>query len=202
MYVVRHGETQWNVEKKVQGHADIELNDKGKAQAQDLGSVLQDIHFDAVFSSDLLRAKQTAEIALLQKNITIQTTQALRERYFGRLQGKNWAKKDAELQLLWGKISRLTDEERTKYDLVGVENDENIINRFIPFLREIAVAYTGKTVLVVTHNGVMRLLVHHVGYPGLTTGHAKVNFKNSGYIKLVSDGVEFDIKELKGIETI
>lgn len=206
-YIVRHGETSWNVEHKVQGHEDIELNGKGREQAIELGVVLKNIHFDVVFSSDLARARQTAEIALLQKNITIQTTKALRERYFGRLQGADWASNDTELQSLWVKIGCLTDKDRKRHNLIGVENDQDMINRFIPFLRELAIAYSGKTVLIVTHSGLMRLLLYHIGYipsgddPDFMQDLAKkISIENASYIKLESDGVEFNIKEVQGIK--
>lgn len=55
-YVVRHGETEWNVARKIQGHLDSSLTENGLSQAKELGKQLQTTHFDAVFSSDLLRA--------------------------------------------------------------------------------------------------------------------------------------------------
>ncbi len=67
IYVVRHGETNWNVEKKLQGRADIPLNNKGKRLAEVTGEALSDIHFDICFASPLIRTIQTAE-ALLKYN--------------------------------------------------------------------------------------------------------------------------------------
>lgn len=78
-YIVRHGETEWNVKGLVQGHTDIPLTKKGKRQARQLAKKLSRINFNAVFSSDLLRAKQTAQLIALEKKIAVKTTQALRE---------------------------------------------------------------------------------------------------------------------------
>ena len=68
IYFARHGETSWNVKKMIQGIKDIPLNKKGEEQAMMIGEKLKNIKFDAVFSSDLIRAKRTAEIILLEKN--------------------------------------------------------------------------------------------------------------------------------------
>ena len=82
IYLTRHGETEWNEKKLVQGHTDIPLNKKGVEQAKQLGRELKNIHFEAVFSSDLLRAKDSAKIIVLGKRLNIVLTNALRERFF------------------------------------------------------------------------------------------------------------------------
>ena len=61
LFLVRHGETVWNVERRCQGHTDIPLNEKGLEQAEKLGRYLQNVQLDAVYASDLSRAGQTAE---------------------------------------------------------------------------------------------------------------------------------------------
>ena len=58
IYLIRHGETEWNEKKLIQGHSDIPLNEKGKLQSEQLGEKLKDIHFEAVFSSDLIRKER------------------------------------------------------------------------------------------------------------------------------------------------
>jgi broad specificity phosphatase PhoE len=71
IYLTRHGETEWNEKKIIQGHSDIPLNKKGIKQANLLGMELKNIHFDAVFSSDLVRAKKSAEIMIKGKNLPL-----------------------------------------------------------------------------------------------------------------------------------
>lgn len=208
LYIVRHGETEWNVKKKVMGHKNIPLNKTGYSQAKELAEQLKHIHFDTIFSSDLLRAKQTAEVVALERKIAVQTTTALRERYFGRLQGKSWVNSSPKLQKLWEMLTDLTDEERKQHQLEKVENDTDVINRFVTILREISVAYIGKTVLVACHGGLMRLLLQHLGFipkeidPDFANNMPKgwLNIKNTSYIKLESDGVDFFIKSTWGIE--
>lgn len=196
LYIVRHGETDWNIQHLVQGHTDIPLNKKGERQAKEMGKKLNHIHFAAAFSSDLLRAKKTAEIIILEKKIAVQATKVLRERNYGRLEGKSWLTDSKELQSLWEKTYKLTDGQRKKYRLEKVENNEQLMYRFIPFIREMAVVYPQKNILVVTHGGLMRAFLEHLGYtfnPG--------SVKNTAYIKLESDGIDFFIREMFGVES-
>ncbi|MDO8609119.1 MAG: histidine phosphatase family protein [bacterium] len=167
------------------------------------------MHFDAIYSSDLLRAKETAEIAKLERKIVLTTTQALRERCFGRLEGKHWMTFDGELRKLWKKLGKLTDEERKLHNLKEVENNEQIINRCIPFLKKLAFAYVGKTLLIVSHGGVMRVLLKHIGFiptdkdPDLEKDEFRtIEILNAAYIRIESDGTDFNVKETYGIEII
>jgi len=200
-YLVRHGETEWNALKLVQGHTDIPLNEKGEHQAKNLGQKLNKIRFDSIFSSDLLRAKKTAEIIAIERKIEVKTTEKLRERYFGRLEGKSWEGEASELKYLWKKFINLTDEERKIHKLERVENNNDLMNRLIPFLREIAVIYGGKNILIVTHGGLMRAFLLHVGY-GTDETLPSGAIDNLAYIKVDYDGVNFFIKETFGIKKI
>lgn len=195
LYIVRHGETEWNVKKIIQGHADIPLNKKGEAQAKELAKKLRHINFDAIFSSDLIRAKKTAEIISLEKKLVIHTTKELRERYFGKYQGKSFAVNNEMVNLI--NNLKMFPGPGSK----EVESDENIILRTTTFLREIAVAYAKKTILVVSHGGPMRTLLIHLGFAShnnITEGQ----IDNLAYIKLKSDGTDFLIEETEGIKTI
>lgn len=193
LYIVRHGETEWNVKKIIQGHEDIPLNKKGEAQAKELAKKLRNVKFDAVFSSDLIRARRTAEIITLEKNLAIQTTKALKERYFGKYQGRSFAVSN-EMTKLINNLKMVTGSGAKE-----VESDENIILRLTTFLREIAVAYPKKTILVVSHGGPMRTLLIHLGfatYDNFTEGQ----IDNLAYVKLKSNGVEFFVEETKGVK--
>jgi broad specificity phosphatase PhoE len=200
LYIVRHGETDWNIKGLVQGHTDIPLNEKGEWQAKQLARQFKKIHFDAAYSSDLLRARKTAEIIALEKKIIIKTIKALRERRFGRFEGKSWkeGKEKEEMARLWERLGKLTDKEKKEYGLEEVENNEELMGRFIPILREIAITYPQKNVLVVTHGGVMRAFLIHLGLGDENTLPSG-SIKNTAYIKLISDGVEFIVKETFGI---
>ncbi len=190
IYIARHGQTQWNVEGKIQGHTDSPLTKEGKAQAKNLAHELKDIKFDAAYSSDLLRAKRTAQIVALEHELIVKTKEALRERNFGSLEGQG---KDG-LAIL-GELR----EQKIPYETKNIESDEKMIERVILFLRELAIAYPAKTVLVVSHGGILRTLLVHLGFVTYEQMN-KLHIGNTSYIKIDSDGVDIFIKETKRIE--
>lgn len=196
IYLIRHGRTDWNDKKIIQGHTDISLNLEGQTTAKELAKELKKIKFDKVYSSDLLRAKQTAEIIALEHELAVETTRALRERCFGNIEGKSHDE--------FKKIDPILDalDAKTRYSYkfssnMGMENDEEVMNRFIPFLREIAVGNPNKTVLVATHAGAMWMFLIKLGFYNYQDW---IEIKNLAHIKLESDGVDFFIKETSGIE--
>lgn len=200
IYVVRHGETEGNVNRVLQGYSDFPLTKKGIDQAKELAKKFSTIRFEAVFSSDLLRAKRTAEIITLEKKMVVKTTQAIRERNFGKFEGKNWEVVNRQLKKLIEEYEKLSEEDKFKKRVHDeIESDEEVATRFILFLREIAIAYTGKTVMMVSHGGIMRAVLIHLGFGNYDEMPLGV-VKNLGYFKMVSDGVDFEIKETWNIE--
>lgn len=193
LYIVRHGETDWNAKKLIQGHTDIPLNKEGIKQAKILSKDLKDVKFEAVFSSDLIRAKKTAEIIVLEKKLAINTTRLLRERRYGKLEGSPRTEME-KFHKIWEGLSK--KERLTFQPFDGYETDGKAIARFITFLREISTVYSGKTVLVVSHGGIIRALLNHLSEKTYFIGA----ISNSAYIKLESDGVDFFVKELKGVK--
>ncbi len=197
-YIVRHGETDWNKKKLLQGHTDTPLNETGELQAQEVAKTLKHIAFDFAFSSDLMRAKRTVEIITLEQKLAVATTERLRERHFGDLEGKSTKDFFAILRSLEG----LAHTVRSKYKLSAhIESDEEAATRVITFLRETAVASPGKTILVGTHGGVMRTVLLHLGHLSYEDSDTHI-IKNGAYIKLESDGVDFFVKEVSGIEPL
>ena len=83
IYLVRHGETEWNKRGLLQGHTDIELSEDGIRQAHERIEHFKDVPFSAAFSSDLARAKQTAAILTQGRDVPFETTEILRERSWG-----------------------------------------------------------------------------------------------------------------------
>ncbi|MCL5019449.1 MAG: histidine phosphatase family protein [Patescibacteria group bacterium] len=195
LYLVRHGRTNWNEKGLIQGHTDISLDSKGKAQALELAKELKHIKFDKVFSSDLLRAKQTAEIIALEHKLIVKTIKALREREFGIFEGKHWT----ILKEIDDALNQLEESKRFSYKHhTTMESDEELMSRFLTFLREIAIASPGKKILIVTHGGPMRALLTVLGIVG--SKRYFVEIRNLAYLKLESDGVDFFVKETKGID--
>lgn len=136
LLLVRHGETDWNSEGRLQGHTDTSLNDYGRRQAAALADELAGDGIDVVYSSDLSRARETAEIVAKRLGLPVVLEPGLRE--------KNW-----------GSWEGLTPMERDAVEYVG-ESTEDHRDRTLRTLREIAERHPGRRVLVVTHGGSMR----------------------------------------------
>jgi broad specificity phosphatase PhoE len=202
LYLVRHGETEWNKNHTIMGQMDSPLTPEGVGQVQATAETLKHIHFDAIFSSDSPRAQQTAQIIKLDRQLAIQTSKLLRERNFGHYEGGPAADYHEAVKHLLEEKERLTEQEQWKFKFgEDMESDAELADRFIVQLREIAVAYPNKTVLVTTHGGCIRMFLIRTGYVkyGLLPGGA---FKNAGYVKALSDGVDFFIKEVEGINDV
>lgn len=90
LYLVRHGQTDWNLQGKLQGGTDIPLNENGKNAAIELGKKLKDIHFDKIYSSPLMRAYETATLICGKRNIPIIKDKRLCEISFGNGEGSSW----------------------------------------------------------------------------------------------------------------
>lgn len=198
-YIVRHGETDWNVLRRIQGHSDNALNAVGEQQARAAAVELKDIHFDRIFSSDLLRAKRTAELVKAERTLAIDTTSALRERMYGKLEGKLVDEVEDVYEKL-AKAANKQEEDELRHSL-EMETTDELVSRVFMFLRETAVAYAGKTILIVSHGGLMRAIIEHLGYYGPKSG-TQIRFFNTGYMKLESDGTDFTLKELKRYEIL
>ncbi len=193
LYLVRHGQTQWNIDHIIQGHVDIPLTKAGEQEVREQRGRFKDILFSKIYSSDLIRAHRTAELLNLERRLAIQTTQAIRERNLGTYQGKS---SEEAKKKLWHLLTHYENHSHIKKS--GVETNERMIGRSLTFLREVCVTHPGENVLIVTHGGVMRQILLHLGFAQesqLPSGA----IQNLAYIKLEGDGVEFTVKETSGI---
>ena len=141
IYIVRHGQTDWNLEGRYQGRIDIELNSKGREQASEIKEKLKEVKFDKVFSSSLKRALETAQIIT---DDDIEIDERLIERCNGELEGK--------LKSECVNMVDFTDENDSK---LGIELLHNFRGRIENFLSEVEKNYSGKNILIVTHAGVI-----------------------------------------------
>lgn len=148
LYVVRHGQTEWNILKKMQGSADIPLTEKGLAQAEITKSNLSNISFDVIFCSPLIRAKQTAQVINFDRTLNIIIDDRLRERNYGEFEGTS--KNSFDYNEFWSYNKNL------KYD--KAENIQDFFKRIYSFLDDIEAEYYDKNVLIVTHAGVMKAI--------------------------------------------
>ncbi len=144
IYIVRHGRTNWNNERKAQGISDIPLNETGIEQAYETKKNIENLDIDLIICSPLLRAKQTAEIINRDKNITIMYDDRIIERDFGEFEGKET--KDFDFHGYWNYYKNDIYEQ--------AENIQEFFKRIYAFLDEITNKYNDKNVLIVAHGGV------------------------------------------------
>jgi len=144
IYIVRHGETEWNRLKKVMGRVDIPLSEVGIKQAYQTKDNLKDVKFDLIISSPLVRARKTAEIINQDKKIPLIFDNRLQERDFGEFEGLTM--NDFNFEDFWDYYMNL------KYE--RAENIKDFFKRVHEAISEYQEKYKDKNILIVTHGGV------------------------------------------------
>ena len=144
LYVIRHGQTEWNILKKVQGKADISLNEKGIEQARQTKKELDNEKIDLIICSPLKRAKETAQIINENRNIPIIVDDRISERDFGEFEGMS--KTEFDFEGFWSYKANI--------EYSRAENIVEFFNRIYSFLESIKKEYPNKNVLIVSHGGV------------------------------------------------
>lgn len=194
-YIVRHGQTEWNTQGRVQGHSDSPLTDEGVLQAQNTARLLRQIDFDRVFASDLMRAKRTAQIIKSDRKLAVVTTEILREVSFGRFEGRKVAEMVEELREEIDKREQLSENELMKHQIdPEIESYDQTATRTLNFLREVAIGYPGQTILIVTHANVVRSTLIKLGFAtNAQLPHGSI--RNAGFALIEGDGVDFFVKD-------
>ncbi len=153
---VRHGETDWNVEARIQGQLDIGLNDKGRWQAQRAARALAEESVDALYSSDLSRACTTAQAIAehATRPLKVQTHIGLRERAFGKFEGQTYT----AITEQWPEEARLWRIRDPDFAPVGGESPVQVLARVARTVDEIASHHLGEQIVLVSHGGVLDML--------------------------------------------
>jgi broad specificity phosphatase PhoE len=156
LLLVRHGETAWNAERRWQGHADPPLNDVGRAQARELADQLADEPLTAVYSSDLVRAHETARIVAERHGLDVVVDRDLREIDVGAWSG-----------LTHDEIRLRFPQDLERWQTTGVaaerggETTEQLHERVVAAAERIARGHEGEQILIVSHGGALRTLALH-----------------------------------------
>ena len=150
--LVRHGETEWNAERRLQGHTDVPLNSTGRAQAEATADSLDDLSFDAIYSSDLARARETAQCCASRLGIAVRTHAGLRERHFGIFQGLTYAQASARHPDAFIAFQRRDPD--YAFD-EGGESLRALATRVDEVINDLADRHPGQQILVVAHGGVL-----------------------------------------------
>lgn len=192
--LIRHGETAWNVARRLQGHIDIALNDAGVVQANALGRALAAEHFDAIYASDLKRARQTALAVANTRAQTVVIDPALRERCYGGFEGLTHAEvvtRFPEYHKAWQ--ARVFDAPLPAGESEG-ETLRSFNTRVLTALANIAKRHAGGKVAVVTHGGVLECA--HRAAQGLTPDRPRdFPILNASINRLSWDGARFELMQ-------
>lgn len=147
LYITRHGETDWNVQCKVCGITDVELTENGREQAKRLAESLAGRDIGLIISSPMKRALETSRIIAAGRDIPIETDIRLIEQNYGIYEGVNW------------KDERFLDNKRNfAYRYPGGESMMDVAHRTYGLIEELKEKYPEKTVLLVCHGGVCRVI--------------------------------------------
>lgn len=157
LYVIRHGETKWNTERRLQGRSDVELNDYGIYLAEVTSDALKDVDFDVIYSSPLIRAYKTAEIIRRDRNIEIKTDDRLKEMCFGIYEGMPSDQVPAD-------FSAFFDAPDEYVPMEGGESFQDVIARTGSFIEDVVVlaSKTVSKMLIVAHGALNNALALHL----------------------------------------
>ena len=155
LHLIRHGQTNWNEERRAQGQSDSKLTKIGKEQAIALGKKIKQIKFDKIFCSSSLRTRQTAELVFPKTELNIEYLDSLREIFLGSWEGKLY--KDIEVENpeshnhFW--------KEPHLFKLTGAENFYQLQKRAIKVVDSIVEEFESKKVVIVSHGALIKALL-------------------------------------------
>ena len=152
IYIIRHGQTDWNIEHRTQGQTDIALNTNGIKQAELITEKIANFKIDSIISSDLKRAYMTAQIINKKFNKTIETDKRLREFCFGTLEG---IIRDKITQETWKDFN-----DNPKH--YKAETKEEVFDRIKSFINDLKIININQNTLVVTHGGPIRMIKYYL----------------------------------------
>lgn len=155
LYIVRHGETEWNVERRMQGHMDSPLTALGARQAQWLGEAMKDTAIDCIYASSSGRTDMTARLIRGERDIPIISTDALKEIHMGDWEGQL----ADELRRTYPDQFEAFWYEPTEYKGVNGETFEELRHRVLPYVQSMIADNEGKSILIVTHTVVVKTLM-------------------------------------------
>lgn len=157
LYLVRHGESEGNFNRIYCGHTDVELTQKGILQAQNMAKLFEDINIEKIYSSPLKRAYNTANEISKLKKIEIETSDLLKERYFGDFEGLNWE----EIEVKYPEEAKKCIEQDIWYEYKNGETFDEVIKRVSNFLENIT-----ENSVIVAHGVLIRSILYFLNFIG------------------------------------
>ncbi len=151
---IRHGETLWNVDSRIQGHLDIGLNETGRWQAERLGMALKDEPITAIYASDLSRAHDTALAVSRRTGVPVQAEPGLRERSFGEFEGRTFA----EIETALPEQAQRWRQRDPSFTPAGGESLLMLEARVLSVAGRLAAQHPGEQIALFAHGGVLDIL--------------------------------------------
>ncbi len=189
LYLVRHGESEANAARRYAGQTDSPLTDRGRRQAEAVAAALRSIHLDRVISSDLSRARDTAAVIAREHGLRVEIFPELREIDVGEAAGRAIVDMGQNFDVAGGFMQ-----------WPGGESLEQVAARVLSALARIVAASPGKTVCIVGHGGVTRILVSHfLGMLPDLYEHATPT-ENTNVTIVRTDGITYRLESLFGAE--
>lgn len=155
LYILRHGESTWNADRRIQGHADIGLSEVGREQARRAAAAIAALPFAVAFTSDLRRSVETANLLLAGRAVELVSTADLREQQLGCLEGLTWAEAERRVP----DVARAWVGDPARYRPPGGESYDDVIARAGRFLESLAAFRERSPALIVAHGGSIRALL-------------------------------------------
>jgi phosphoserine phosphatase len=206
IYIIRHGQSFENAILEAKGRIDSSstfgdlqspLTDLGKKQAQKVAKKLRNVKFEAIFSSDLIRARETAEIIAKNRDIILKTENSIRERKYGKQ--FHQLTKEQRKKLRDALVSLNEEEKFTHRYFPDGESAKEAVDRFRAFLNKVIPLYAGKIICVVNHGAVMRMFLVSIGWAKYTEIPSG-SINNTGFYVIDTDGIKFTVKKTVGIK--
>jgi probable phosphoglycerate mutase len=185
-YIFRHGETDWNKERRCQGHTNIPLNENGKLQAIDLAERMLNIPLDVIVSSDLERALVTGKTVADRKMVPLMIDPRLREMNMGQAEGMLF---DDAIELFGEELWQQLQSFKKENDHVGFPDGETrkiSRERFLAALNHLIETTSHQTIGISTHGGALRNVIHSF----LPEEHPIISIPNCVLYRLVYDAEE------------
>ena len=191
LYIIRHGQTSWNKERKLQGRTDIPLNESGREVAELTKEGFKDLPFDMAFTSPLKRARETAEIIMSGRNVPVINDERIIEVNFGSYEGCDFDLPDEYIQNFFSAPEKY-------FPINGMESMESIFERMNSFLQDLCqnAELQDKTILISTHGAALSGLMTVIKGNSVDKYWAGGLHKNCGFsIVEIKDGVATILEE-------
>lgn len=187
LYLVRHGETEWNLSNRIQGQSDIPLNETGRNQARELSKVIagSELSFDRIYTSRMIRAKETAEILASELGLTYSVLAGIEEMNLGSWEGYTWR----QVREVFPQEYAVWHENRRYQVIPQGESYEQLLQRVLPALKGIALQEEGKALLV-THSAVIMTLLSYFHEKPFEDMAKNFKTKNTEIVELKEDIME------------